>query len=107
VDNIQIDQGERVDIEVQDTEAISVTMIVAADADSTPIIEVPAEFVDGVAYIGLLKAQTDIPVGEYVYQLRMYDEDDEYFNLTVDGCSSGDCTMAEFIVCPSLGENES
>ncbi len=104
MDDIKIDKGERLDLLVEDAESATVTIFVGEDADSTPVITKSATFTDGVATIELLFADTNIPVGDYVYQIRLFDDEGEYFNLDRDECDEGDCTLGAFTVCASIQE---
>lgn len=65
----------------------------------TRLFDVEEAFTDGKAQITLLNAQTDKPVGDYVYQIRLYDEDGEYIVLNGD-CD--DCKLAKFVICPVI-----
>ena len=103
MEDIEIDRGERVDIRVDDTESARAKILVAEEIGSSPIISVEAEFVDGSAQITLLNEHTDIEDGDYVYQIRLFDEDDEYFNLKRQDCTE-DCEVGLFKVCPIVNE---
>lgn len=99
---INITQGEALNIEVQDSEAVSVTLFVSVDTTTPAVIIKSATFTTGVAIIELLNVDTDIAVADYIYQIRLYDTDGQYFNLETADCDDDDCTEAVFSVCPSL-----
>lgn len=100
---MKIDQGERLDILVEDTESVSAQILVSESLEDSPVIEKTSSFVDGKSQITLLNEDTDIAPGDYIYQIRLYDEDGEYIVLDGD-CESGDCSTALFVVCPVITE---
>ena len=104
--DITIDQGATEEILIEDDLSTKVTILVSLSATTEPVIEKTANFVDGEAVITLLNADTNIAVGDYVYQIRLFDENDEYFNLEKYECTVGDCTLSKFKVCPSVHESE-
>ena len=97
--DMKIEQGEVVDILIEDKEAVKARLLVSKTVDDTAIIDVEESFTDGKAQITLLNAQTDKPVGDYVYQIRLYDADNEY--IVLDG-DCDDCTLAKFVICPVI-----
>lgn len=105
--DIKIDQGERVDLEILDDYSVTATILVSQSSSEAPVIMKSGSFSNGIAKIELLNQQTDIEPGDYVYQIRLFDADGEYFNISTDDCDDDDCTMASFIVCPSIEEPES
>lgn len=105
--DLKIDQGATEELLINDTEAARAVILVSLNEESAPIIEKGANFVDGKAQITLLYEDTNIPVGQYVYQIRLFDEDDEYFNLDNKNCSTGDCSFSNLTICPSLAESGS
>lgn len=107
MNDITVGRGETVSIEIQDDESLSVTLLVSLTNSGAPVIEESATFVDGVATITLVNADTDIEEQDYFYQIRLFDAEGEYFNLNDDDCDGGDCTMGTFTVCPSIGESSS
>ena len=96
---MKIEQGEVVDILIEDKEAVKARLLVSKTVDDTAIIDVEEPFIDGKAQITLLNAETDKPVGDYIYQIRLYDADNEYIVLNGD-CD--DCTLAKFVICPVI-----
>lgn len=100
---MKIDQGEIVEILVEDTLAVSAQILVSTTVDEPPIIEKSAPFTEGSAQITLVNSDTDKEPGEYVYQIRLYDEDGEYIVLSGD-CETGDCSVAAFVICPVIPE---
>ena len=104
MNDITIDQGATEDILIEASDVIRASILVSVDATSPTVIEKSANFVDGKAQITLLYEDTNIEVGDYVYQVRLFDENDEYFNLVNYECTSGDCTLNKFKVCPSIPE---
>lgn len=103
--DITIDQGATETLLIEDSESTKVTILVSVNAETPPVLEKSANFVDGKAEIILLGTDTDIPVGDYKYQIRLFDGD-EYFNLAKYECTIGDCTLSNFKVCPSITESE-
>lgn len=106
MNDIEIDQGATERLLVEDTVAIKAVILVSTDATSEPVIEKEATFEEGKAYLELLGTDTDIAVGDYVYQIRLFDTETEWFNLVNYECTVGDCTLSEFKVCPSIPESE-
>lgn len=106
MNDITIDQGATERLMIEDTVAIKAVILVSVDAISEPLIEKEAAFVNGKAIIELLETDTDIAVGDYVYQIRMFDTATEWFNLSKTECTIGDCTLWKFKVCPSIPESE-
>lgn len=106
MNDITIDQGATERLMIEDTVAIKAVILVSVDATSDPVIEKEATFSDGKAVIELLEEDTDINVGDYVYQIRIFDTATEWFNLVNYECTSGDCTLSKFKVCPSIPESE-
>lgn len=102
--DITIDQGATERLMIEDTTAIKAVILVSVDATSDPVIEKEAEFEEGKAVIELLGEDTDIAVGDYVYQIRLFDTETEWFNLVKYECTTGDCTLSKFKVCPSIPE---
>lgn len=100
---MKIDQGERVDILINDTDSVSAQILVAKDMTQAPIIVKDAPFTDGSAQITLLFAETNQEPDEYIYQIRLYDAEGEYIVLDGD-CSTGDCSVSPFIICPVIPE---
>lgn len=96
-----IEQGERVEILVEDKDAVKARLLVSQTVSDAPTIDVEQVFVNGKAQITLLNAQTDKPVGDYVYQIRLYDEDNEYIVLS-DDCNG--CDMPKLTICPVIKE---
>ena len=97
----EITKGERFDLEVTDAEGVSARLLVSPTAGSTAVIDVTAPFTDGKAYLTALGADTDITVGSYVYEIRVYDEDNEYITLG-DNCEGGVCVLPKFTVCAGV-----
>lgn len=100
---MKIDQGERVDILINDSESFSAQILVAKDMTQAPIIEKTALFTDGSAQITLLNEDTDQEPDTYIYQVRLYDTEGQYIVLRGD-CDSGDCSAATFLICPVIPE---
>jgi len=107
METITIGRAEFENLKVIDNESSSVALLVSVDEYSQPLINKTAIFVDGEAVIELLGTDTDIPVGDYVYQIRLFDTDGEFFNLRSEGCTDDSCTFGTFTICPSLGESVS
>lgn len=97
----EITKGERFDLEVSDTEGVSARLLVSSTAGNTAIIDVTAPFNDGNAYLTALGADTDITVGSYIYEIRVYDEDNEYITLG-DNCEDGVCALPKLTVCAGV-----
>lgn len=106
MNDITIDQGATERLMIEDTIAIKAVILVSENATSEPVIEKEAPFVNGKAVIELLETDTDIAVGDYVYQIRIFDTATEWFNLSKQDCTIGDCTLSKFKVCPSIPESE-
>jgi len=104
MNDIRIEQGERLDILIEDTEAVSAMMLVSTDVGTSALIEATAIFTDGKAQVTLLNTQTSIATGDYVYQIRLYDNAGEYIVLDANNCSGDDCSVAGFKVCPIINE---
>ncbi len=76
MENFSVRYGESFDfsVETDDLTATTVTFYVGLEGE-TPLITVPANFVDGVAWISATKDDTKIPLGDYKYQLTVeYDD---------------------------------
>ena len=106
MNDIVIDQGATEDFLIEDTEAFKAVLLVSLDVETAPIIEKEALFNEGKAQITLLKSDTNIAPDDYIYQIRLFDEDGEYFNLVNDNCSTGDCTFSTLKICPVIVESE-
>ena len=105
METIEINQGAAENFVVEDTEAFSVSLLVSEDAETEAIIVTePVEFEDGLAQITLTGDDTNIPLGDYIYEFRLYDEDGEYENISRDGCDDGECEFGTLTICPSIGE---
>lgn len=103
MNDIKIDKGELFDLLIEDTEATKAEIRVSVSIETNPIIKSEANFTDGKAQISLLKTDTDQTPGEYIYQIFLYDEDNEY--IVLDGnCKNGVCTVAKFTICPIIPE---
>ena len=100
---MKIDQGEIVEILVEDTLAVTAQILVSPAINEPAIIDKSAAFTDGSAQITLVNEDTDKEPGDYVYQIRLYDEDGEYIVLSGD-CETGDCSVASFVICPVIPE---
>lgn len=100
--DIKLDRGERLDIRIDDTESVKAQFLVSESFDTPAIIDVEATFTDGSAYISLLNTQTDIPEGDYIYQVRLYDNDGEF--IVLDSDCGKDCETSKFVVCPVIKE---
>ena len=97
MNDITIDQGTTERFMIEDTIAIKAVLLVSETATGEPLIEKEATFVDGKAVIELLGTDTDIAVGDYVYQIRLFDEQKERFNLVNYECTSGQSTMSKWV----------
>ena len=97
----EITKGERFDLEVTDIEGVSARLLVSPTAGDTAVIDVTAPFTDGKAYLTALGADTDIAIGSYVYEIRVYDEDNEYITLG-DNCEDGVCVLPKLTVCAGV-----
>lgn len=102
MNDIKIDQGATEDLLIECTDVVTAVLLVSEDQTSEPVITKAAPFVDGKAQMELVFADTNIEPGDYVYQIRLFDEDGQYFNLIRYECVTGDCTFSKFKVCPVL-----
>lgn len=104
-EDIKVKQGATRNLEVTtavEEDAVQVKFLVRKDKQSPIIIDKDAMFNDGVAYIDLTEADTDIPFGKYFYQFTVFYETGVDKFPTGLGCDSGDCGFPMFIVCESL-----
>ena len=105
MDTIEINQGSFENFIVEDTEAFSVSLLVSVDIDTPAIIVTePVEFEDGQAQITLTGEDTSIPVGYYIYEFRLYNEDGDFENLNRDDCDGDECGFGTLSICPSIEE---
>lgn len=105
MDTIEINQGSFENFIVEDTEAFSVSLLVSVDIDTPAIIVTePVEFEDGQAQITLTGEDTSIPVGDYIYEFRLYNEDGDFENLNRDDCDGDECGFGTLSICPSIEE---
>lgn len=100
--DIEIDQGATEELLIEATDVVKAVILVSTSATAEPVIEKEAIFTDGSAQISLLYADTNITPADYVYQIRLFDESGEFFNLENQDCVIGDCTLSKFIICPSI-----
>lgn len=106
MDEISVRRGEKANVQVKDSEGVTVKLQVFSAVNApSPTIEKEATFVDGVANIELLGSDTDITPGDYLYQVLVYDENDEFevYPSADDDCEGEECGFGDFIVCPTMG----
>jgi hypothetical protein len=105
MDTIEINQGSFENFIVEDTEAFSVSLLVSVDVDTPAVIfTTPVEFEDGQAQITLTGEDTSIPVGDYIYEFRLFNEDGDFENLDRDDCDGDECGFGTLSICPSIEE---
>jgi len=104
METIEINYGATENFIVEDSEAYSVSLYIAEDKDSPAVLVVgPELFVEGQAQI---EVTADIPVGDYIYEFRFFDEDGNYENVSRDDCDGDECEFGTLTICPSiLGES--
>ena len=107
METIEINQGAFENFVIEDTEAFSVSMLIAEDSESPAlVVTTPVEFEDGSAQIELTSEDTNLPIGDYIYEFRFYNEDGEYENILRDDCDGDECGFGTLSICPSiLGES--
>ena len=105
MDNIIVRQGTTLPLEVstnKEEAAMQVNFIVRETKDSPILIDKMASFDNGVAYIELTVEDTNVAIGEYLYQFKVFYENAiDKFPTTFD-CDTGDCSFPKFIICESL-----
>jgi hypothetical protein len=74
----------------------------------TPVITVPATFVDGEAFISTEPGQTEVPLGEYKWQLTIELSNGRKFKYPVDkdGCALEGDDLPDFEIVEALDETE-
>lgn len=108
METIEINRGAFENFVIEDTEAFSVSMLIAEDSTSPALVATtPVEFEDGSAQITLTGEDTSLPVGDYVYEFRFYDENGDFENISRDDCDGEECQFGTLTICPSIGEESS
>lgn len=90
-------------VEDDDATALTARIVVkqSADAAST-VLDKIASFSDGQADLTLTPGETNIPEGDYVYELIIAYSDGLVNKYPDPAKCEDDCELPAFVVCPSL-----
>lgn len=93
-------------IETDDLTSETATFLVGKEGEA-PLITSSATFTDGIAEISVTPEETQIPLGEYKYQINVETSDGKVYKYPdIDDCETEDSGLPIFIVLEALDETE-
>lgn len=101
--NIRYGASFELTVTTDDPTANTATLVIGKPG-TAPVITQPASFVDGEATITLAPGQTEIPLGEYNYQINIDYLTGELDKFPEDGCFSPE--LPTFTILEALDEQE-
>lgn len=110
MDTITIRQGETLELEITaDDNSADTVQLTVADQDGNVIIsEIESFMTIGNKRIAVIRTDnTSHPVGEYKYMLTIVYADGFIEKLPDNSSCDDDCELPEFVICESLGQDES
>jgi len=106
MDHIKVRYVESFDLSIEtDDETATIATLFVGNAGEIPVITIPAQFENGVAYITGLPADTRVPLGDYRYQVNVSFSDGRVLKYPTDEyCEENG--LPGFSVLESLDETE-
>jgi hypothetical protein len=110
MDTITLRQGETLELSVTADDLTAITLqLLVADEDDSIVIDVTENFttVDGKRIATIQTNDTNLPVGDYQYMLKLTYPDDVIEMLPDTASCDDDCSLPVLSICKSLSQEVS
>lgn len=106
MEHIKVRYGESFDLSIEsDDDTATLATLFVGKVGQTPVITIPANFENGIAYIAGNPSDTRVPLGKYKYQVNVFFADGRELKYPTDEyCEENG--LPEFSVLEALDETE-